>query len=173
LYLAIATGITVFIIAVAYNQVIELFPSGGGGYKVATNLIGPHAGLASGAALIVDYMLTIAISVASGVDAVFSLLPRDLQYLKLGVAIAMVALLLVLNLRGMGESIKVLLPIFLGFFISHVCLILLGISLHVDRMPELLPNTINETENLSKQMGLIFVASLFFACILFGRWHLH
>jgi amino acid transporter len=161
LYLAIATGITVFIIAVAYNQVIELFPSGGGGYKVATNLIGPHAGLASGAALIVDYMLTIAISVASGVDAVFSLLPRDLQYLKLGVAIAMVALLLVLNLRGMRESIKVLLPIFLGFFISHVCLILLGISLHVDRMPELLPNTINETENLSKQMGLIFVASLF------------
>ena len=59
LYLAIATAITVFIIAVAYNQVIELFPSGGGGYKVATNLIGPHAGLVSGAALIVDYMLTV------------------------------------------------------------------------------------------------------------------
>src|SRR4030095_469561 len=160
LYLAIATGITVFIIAVAYNQVIELFPSGGGGYKVATNLIGPHAGLVSGAALIVDYMLTIAISVASGVDAVFSLFPRDVQYLKLGVAIAMAALLLVLNLRGMRESIKVLLPIFLGFFISHACLILLGIGLHVDRMPELLPNTINETELLTKQMGLIFVASL-------------
>ena len=55
---------------------IELFPSGGGGYKVATNLIGPYAGLVSGAALIVDYMLTIAISVASGVDAVFSFLTR-------------------------------------------------------------------------------------------------
>ena len=75
LYLAVATGITVFVIAIAYNQVIELFPSGGGGYKVATNLLGPHAGLVSGAALIVDYMLTIAISVASGVDAVFSLFP--------------------------------------------------------------------------------------------------
>src|SRR5215211_3502452 len=161
LYLAIATGITVFIIAVAYNQVIELFPSGGGGYKVATSLIGPHAGLVSGAALIVDYMLTIAISVASGVDAVFSLLPRDLQYLKLGVAIAMAAILLVLNLRGMRESIKVLLPIFLGFFFSHACLILLGIGLHADRIPELLPNTINETAVLTKQMGLIFVASLF------------
>ena len=76
LYLAIATAVTVFIIAVAYNQVIELFPSGGGGYKVATSLIGPYAGLVSGAALIVDYMLTIAISIASGVDAVFSFLPR-------------------------------------------------------------------------------------------------
>src|SRR5436190_19745880 len=52
LYLAIATAITVFIIALAYNQVIELFPSGGGGYKAATRLIGPRAGLGSGSALI-------------------------------------------------------------------------------------------------------------------------
>ena len=48
LYMAIATALTVFIIAVAYNQVIELFPSGGGGYKVATKLIGPYTGLVSG-----------------------------------------------------------------------------------------------------------------------------
>src|SRR5574340_1403641 len=53
-YLAIAAAVTVFIISLAYNQVIELFPNGGGGYKVATQLIGPHAGLVSGAALIVD-----------------------------------------------------------------------------------------------------------------------
>src|SRR6266513_4450803 len=114
LYLAIATAVTVFIIAVAYNQVIELFPSGGGGYKVATSLIGPYAGLVSGAALIVDYMLTIAISVASGVDAVFSFLPRDFHQVKLEVEIALVVLLLVLNLSAMRESIKVLLLTFTG-----------------------------------------------------------
>src|SRR6476659_9116589 len=74
LYMAVATAVTVFVIAVAYNQVIELFPTGGGGYKVATNLLGPHAGLVSGSALIVDYILTIAISIASGADAMFSLL---------------------------------------------------------------------------------------------------
>src|SRR5947199_7949711 len=50
LYLAAGIAITVFIISLAYNQVIELFPNGGGGYKVATNLLGPHAGLVSGAA---------------------------------------------------------------------------------------------------------------------------
>ena len=50
LYLAAATFLTVFIIALAYNQVIELFPSGGGGYKVATQLLGPRAGLVSGTA---------------------------------------------------------------------------------------------------------------------------
>src|SRR5437867_5361860 len=92
LYLAALTAATVFIIAVAYNQVIELFPSGGGGYKVATSLIGPYAGLVSGAALIVDYMLTISISIASGVDAVFSFLPRSTQFVKLEVEIALVLL---------------------------------------------------------------------------------
>src|SRR5260370_905803 len=71
-YLALATAATVFIIALAYNQVIELFPTGGGGYRVATRLIGPYAGLTSGAALVLDYVLTVAISIASGVDALFS-----------------------------------------------------------------------------------------------------
>src|SRR5579871_2567016 len=83
LYLAIATALTVFLISLGYNEVIALFPSGGGGYKVATTLIGPYAGLVSGAALIVDYVLTIAISVASGTDALFSLLPLDFQTFKL------------------------------------------------------------------------------------------
>src|SRR5215831_11675622 len=85
LYLAAMTAATVFIIAVAYNQVIELFPNGGGGYKVASNLLGSRAGLVSGSALIVDYVLTIAISVASGVDALFSLLPASYGTIKLGV----------------------------------------------------------------------------------------
>ena len=82
LYLALAIAVTVFIISLAYNQVIELFPNGGGGYKVATQLIGPHAGLVSGAALIVDYVLTIAISIASGGDALFSLLPVGVPRLE-------------------------------------------------------------------------------------------
>src|SRR5476649_1290882 len=94
LYLAIATAVTVFIISIAYNQVIELFPTGGGGYRIATVLIGPHAGLVSGAALIVDYVLTIAISVASGVDALFSLLPVAAQAYKLSLELALVVILL-------------------------------------------------------------------------------
>src|SRR3984957_8699053 len=65
LYIAIATALTVFVISIGYNQVIELFPSGGGGYKVASQLLGPHVGLISGAALVVDYALTIAVSTAS------------------------------------------------------------------------------------------------------------
>src|ERR1700736_5312026 len=159
--MAVATAITVFIIAVAYNQVIELFPSGGGGYKVATNLIGPYTGLVSGAALIVDYMLTIAISVASGADAVFSLLPVAAQSLKLWTELGLVLLLLYLNLRGMRESIKVLLPIFLGFFVTHVVLILYGIATQSENLPALIPETVQETGKLTQEMGWVFAISLF------------
>src|SRR5216684_157803 len=158
LYLAMATAITVFIIAVAYNQVIELFPSGGGGYKVATSLIGPYTGLVSGAALIVDYMLTIAISVASGIDAVFSLLPLGAQAFKLETELV---LLLYLNLRGIQESIKVLLPIFLGFFFTHVILIGYGVVSRADHLPALIPETLAETGQLTQEMGWVFAASLF------------
>ena len=161
LYLALATALTVFIIALAYNQVIELFPSGGGGYKVATHLLGSHAGLVSGAALVIDYVLTIAISVASAADALFSLLPLALHNLKFGSEIAMLILLIVLNLRGMKESIKVLMPIVVGFFISHALLIGYGIYAHADGLPALIPNTLNETTSLAQETSWIFVAALF------------
>lgn len=161
LYLALATAFTVFVIALAYNQVIELFPSGGGGYKVATRLLGPHAGLVSGAALIVDYVLTISISVASGVDALFSLLSPSLQFLKLDSEVGLIVLLIILNLRGMKESVKILLPIFLGFFVTHVLLIGYGIAAHATGLPALIPDTLRETTSVAQQTSWMFVASLF------------
>ena len=160
LYLAAAIAITVFIISLAYNQVIELFPNGGGGYKVATNLLGPHAGLVSGAALIVDYVLTIAISIASGTDALFSLLPLGWHGYKIGIGIGAIIALVALNLRGMKEAIKFLLPIFVGFVIVHVFLITYGIYAHADRLPALIPDTLNETAGLARDTSWIFVVSI-------------
>jgi hypothetical protein len=161
LYLALATAFTVFVIALGYNQVIELFPSGGGGYKVASHLLGEHAGLLSGSALIVDYVLTIAISAASGADALFSLLPISLQGIKLGSEIGVILLLIALNLRGMKESIKILLPIFIGFFITHVLLISYGVYAKADGLAALVPDTLVETHALTQQLGWVFVSSLF------------
>jgi amino acid transporter len=160
LYIAVATAVTVFLIALAYNQVIELFPSGGGGYKVATVLISPHAGLVGGAALIVDYVLTIAISIASGVDALFSLLPLDYQTWKLPAEIAMTIALLVLNLRGVKEPLRILIPVFLGFVISHVALIVYGIAVHAPLIPTLAPSTFAETRSLAGDIGWFAVISL-------------
>jgi amino acid transporter len=161
LYLAIATAFTVFLISLAYNQVIELFPNGGGGYKVATRLVGPYAGLVAGAALIVDYVLTIAISVASGVDAIFSFLPPAHQIVKLEAAIVVIAILIYLNLRGMRESIRVLAPIFIGFVVTHFFLIGYGIASHGAGLRPEIELTIRETHDLAGQAGVFFVIALF------------
>lgn len=168
IYLAIATAFTVFIISYAYTQVIELFPNGGGGYRVASRLLGPYAGLVSGSALIIDYVLTISISVASGTDALFSFLPVEWQFLKIFVATILIGLLAILNLRGMKESIKFLLPIFLGFMITHVGLILYGIFAHSYGIPELIPKAVKESSELSQSMGLLFVISLFLKAFSMG-----
>ncbi len=161
LYLAIATALTVFIISFAYNQVIELFPGGGGGYKVATKLIGPNAGLVAGAALIVDYVLTIVISIASGSDAFFSMLPMAMHVYKLRVETVLVILLMILNLRGMKESIKILMPVFMGFIVTHLFMITYGIARHGAMLPVLVTNAVHETSRLAMLNGGIFVAALF------------
>lgn len=161
LYLAIATAFTVFVISLAYNQVIELFPNGGGGYKVATRLVGPYAGLVAGSALIVDYVLTIAISAASGIDALFSLLPPVHQVVKLEAAVAVVAVLIYLNLRGMRESISLLAPIFIGFCITHFALIGYGIASHGDQLVPEIRATVDETRALAGEVGWFFVIALF------------
>ena len=73
--LAPAMALTVFIISYAYSRIIEHFPHGGGGYIVATHMLGKKAGVISGCALLVDYMLTITVSIVSCTDALFSFLP--------------------------------------------------------------------------------------------------
>src|SRR3954471_11891769 len=78
-FLALATAVTVFVISYGYSRIIEQFPSGGGGYVVALKVLHERVGLVSGSALLVDYVLTITISIASGADAIFSFLPRLLH----------------------------------------------------------------------------------------------
>lgn len=159
LFVALATAATVFIISLAYNQVVELFPSGGGGYKVATELLGTYAGLISGAALIVDYVLTISISIASGIDALFSLLPLSFIHFKEITEILLVAFLILLNLRGMKESVKILMPIFLGFVIIHFSLIIYGIWAHHNDFSYTVKQSVSETHSMASMIGWVAVAA--------------
>src|ERR1700736_4518988 len=103
-FLAVMTALTVFIISASYSQTIDLFPSGGGGYLVATKLLGPYPGLVSGCALVIDYVLTISISIASGADAIFSFLPVSWLHFKLEICILVVVLLVGLILGGVKKS---------------------------------------------------------------------
>ena len=128
--LAVATAFTVFIISYAYSRIIEHFPYGGGGYVVASKLLGPKYGVVSGAALLVDYVLTISVSIASGADQVFSVLPSEFASYKLVAVALVIGILMTLNLRGVKESVTTLMPIFLVFLGTHAVLILGGIMLH-------------------------------------------
>ncbi|MGE5270546.1 MAG: APC family permease, partial [Thiohalocapsa sp.] len=168
LFVALAIVVTVFVIALSYNQVVELFPSGGGGYKVATRLLGRYPGLISGSALIVDYVLTIVISVAAGVDALFSLLPTGYHGAKLPAETAVIVTLAWLNLRGVKESILVLMPIFIGFLVTHVALIATGILSHATGLPALVPHTMSAAGELIDQAGWLFVVSVLLRAYSFG-----
>src|SRR3954469_23392765 len=103
-FLAAATALTVFIISYGYSRIIEQFPSGGGGYVVASKILGARVGVVSGAALLVDYVVPITISTSSGADAILSFLPSLLPY-KLVFAFAGLGLLTLMNLRGVKESV--------------------------------------------------------------------
>jgi amino acid transporter len=128
-FIGLATAVTVFIIAYTYTRIIERFPHGGGGYIVATKLLGEKAGLVSGSALVVDYILTIAVSVESCVDAVFSYCPPAWQPYKVPVAAFLIVILMILNIRGVKESITILAPIFVVFLAAHVLLLGYGLAI--------------------------------------------
>src|SRR5689334_8684058 len=117
--LALAMVATVFIISYGYSRIIEQFPSGGGGYLVASKVLGGAAGVTAGSALLVDYVLTITISIAAGADAIFSFLPARWHVLELPFAFAGVVVLTVMNLRGVKESVTTIAPIFALFIATH------------------------------------------------------
>src|SRR3954469_1837485 len=130
-YLAVALAavmaMTVFIISAAYRGIIEQFPHGGGGYVVATKLLGKAAGVTSGSALLVDYILTITVSIAAAGDAIFSFLPPAWAGAKLPMEVAFIVGLTTLNIRGVRESAMVLAPVFMVFVLSHAAVIAGGV----------------------------------------------
>jgi len=134
LFLALATALTVFIISYAYSRIIEYFPSGGGGYIVASHTLGEKFGLVSGSALLVDYMLTITVSIVSCGDAIFSFFPASFQQFKIPFDLAAILLLVVLNLRGVKESVTFLAPIFIVFIVTHAVLIGYGVFSHIPQI---------------------------------------
>jgi amino acid transporter len=168
IFLALAVIITVFLLSASYSQIIELFPSGGGGYSVATKLIGPVPGMVSGAALLVDYVLTIAISIASCMDAIFSFLPPHLFHYKFLATMALMAVLILLNLRGVKESVVILTPIFLIFVVSHVVIILYGIFTHGRDLAPMISSTFQQTGQDVSTYGLFAMLIIFFRAFCLG-----
>ncbi len=151
--LAVASAATVFIISYAYSRIIEHFPHGGGGYVVSTELLGKPAGVVSGCALLVDYVLTITVSIAGGGDAIFSVLPLAWQPYKLPVEFGAILFLMIMNLRGVKESVAPLVPIFLAFMVTHAILIVGGIIRHLGEVPAVAGNVAGGFRSGLAQLG--------------------
>src|SRR5437870_9680373 len=160
-FLALATAITVVIISAAYTKIIEHFPFGGGGYIVTSRLIGPRAGVVSGAALLIDYVLTCTTSIAAGGEAIFSNFPHEWHVWKLPVELTAISMLTILNLRGIKESIRILLPVFLTFLLTHVILIGGSVGFHLGRADDVARNVSNGLSHDLGTMGFIALALLF------------
>ena len=155
IFVAAATALTIFVIAASYSQIVEVFPSGGGGYLVASKLLTPTLGMVSGCALLVDYVLTIALSIASGTDALFSLLPGQWQHYKIVVAVVGVLVLVLLNLRGVRESVMTLTPIFILFLVAHAVVIVYALAVHVPDLGALAARTGAEVQTTTESLGTV------------------
>jgi amino acid transporter len=109
----------------------------------------------SGCALLIDYVLTIALSVSSGTDAMFSFLPGSWQVTKLPFAFLVLIILILLNLRGIKESVASLVPIFAVFIITHVILIVYAILTHASNIPSVATNTISDIHSVTSGVGIV------------------
>jgi amino acid transporter len=155
-FMALAVALTVFIISYAYSKIIEHFPSGGGGYVVASKLLGPGFGVVSGSALLVDYGLTISVSIASAADQIFSFLPAawGTWETKVGIEAFAILVLLVLNIRGAKESISILVPIFILFIITHAIVLLASVGMHLHEIPAVAGNVATGLRHDLNTVGL-------------------
>ncbi|MEA1265004.1 APC family permease [Microbacterium sp. STF-2] len=100
---AIAVVVLLIVVVLSYRQLIKAYPSGGGDYEVASKNLGEIPGVIVAAALLVDYVLTVAVSVASGVDNIISAVP-GLDPFRVELAVGFVILIIVVNLRGVREA---------------------------------------------------------------------
>jgi hypothetical protein len=167
-FLAVGMALTVFVISYGYTRIIERFPSGGGGYVVATQLLGRRTGVVSGAALLVDYVLTITTSISSGADAIFSLLPPSfLGYHAAGISLKMwfaiwgLGTLTLLNLRGVKESVSALIPIFMAFMVTHALVIALAIGGHLGAVPAITAEVTTNVRRTVSSLALFGTLKLF------------
>jgi hypothetical protein len=123
--IALAIGALVIVVAISYSQVIRGYPQGGGSYAVAKANLGTVPGLVAGSSLVVDYILTVAVSTAAGVAAIVSAVP-ELHDIRIELAVGSVAVITLANLRGLRESGTLFAIPAYFFILSMTALIITG-----------------------------------------------
>lgn len=125
IWVAGAIALLLLIITLSYQQTIRAYPSGGGAYIVAYDNLGVYPGLVAGASLMIDYVLTVTVSIASGVDALNSAVPQLLPF-KVEICLLFIFLIMLANLRGLRESGRIFMLPTYAFILSVFILIIAG-----------------------------------------------
>ncbi|UTT67650.1 APC family permease [Janibacter sp. CX7] len=159
---ALAVVAVMVVVVASYRQNVHAYPSGGGDYEVASTNLGPKAGLTVASALLVDYVLTVAVSISSGVQNAAAAFPWLRGHEVLG-ALALVAALTGMNLRGVRESGKAFaIPTYL-FMLSVVGMALVGL---VRRATGSLPPAESAALTLAPEPGMEQLGTLAMAFLL-------
>ena len=124
--ITIAIVVLLAILVFSYRQVIDAYPGGGGAYAVSRANLGPSASLVAGAALIVDYTLTVAVSIAAGVGALTSAFP-SFTSATVPICLGILAVITMLNLRGLGETARAFLLPTMLFIVGLLVIIAIGL----------------------------------------------
>ena len=133
--ISVAVALLLAIVIVSYRQIVRAYPGGGGAYVVAYENLGFTAGLAVGAALLLDYILTVSVSITAGGDAIVSAFPGLAQY-KVVLTLGLIALVTLANLRGSKESGRIFAVPTYGFVIGIYVLIVTGLVKCVGGCPQ-------------------------------------
>ncbi len=126
IWIGVAIALLMAIVGISYRQTIRAYPSGGGSYIVAKDNLGTLPGLTAGASLLVDYVLTVAVSVAAGVAAITSAFPSLLDH-RVGLCLLFIAIITIGNLRGIRESGAIFAAPTYVFIVTMYLLIAVGI----------------------------------------------
>ena len=159
--ITIAIVVVLAIVVVSYRQTIAAYPTGGGSYIVASENLGRLPGLTAAAALLTDYVLTVAVSIAAGVAALTSILPNLFEY-RVELAVGLVVLLAAVNLRGVRESgIAFSVPTYV-YLVSMFGLLVLGLARFVTgTMPEYTPPAAWLPQGTIEPLGVLLILRAF------------
>ena len=159
--ITIAIVVVLAIVVISYRQTIAAYPTGGGSYIVASENLGRLPGLTAAAALLTDYILTVAVSIAAGVAALTSILPSLFEY-RVELAVGLVVLLAAVNLRGVRESgIAFSVPTYV-YLVSMFGLLVLGLArFATGTMPEYTPPAAWLPQGTVEPLGVLLILRAF------------
>lgn len=154
--ISLAVAFLILCVALSYRQTIYAYPNGGGSYLVAKENLGVRAGMVAGASIVIDYILTVAVSTSAGVAAIISMNPNLGQY-TIPLCLASIAVVTIANLRGAKESGALFAVPTYTFIVLLFILLIFGFMQPVQPVPAM----IAEARENSKQLGTLAMVFLF------------